>query len=389
MHWLPALLGLIWILPLFALYRLAQREPALESVPPADDGPLLSVIIPARNESTNLEAVTRSVLASSYRHLEVLLVDDRSTDDTLAIAERLAAADARVRAVRGAELPLGWYGKPWACRQGAEAARGELLCFTDADTRHQPALLGHAAAALLREPDALLTVAPKQICGSFWERLIMPHFWFVLGLRYHPSRVNNATRTRDVIANGQFILVHRAAYDRVGGHDAVQAEVAEDVALAHAFLQRSGGVRLWFAEPLIETRMYQSLGTIVEGWSKNVYLGARLSFRDEPLLRLLSPLIIIAAFAFWLLPIVGVAVWLAGAGMAPAIGVGALVALGLSVLFWTFISFGMGVPKRFGLLYPLGALMAIGIVLRSTARGGRRVEWRGRVYRDPSLGTTG
>lgn len=381
---LPILLVVVWALPLWALYRLAQRDPALESVPPRADGPRLSVIIPARNESINIEGVTRSVLASDYQQLEVILVDDRSTDDTLAIAEALAAEDGRVKVVRGTELPTGWYGKPWACRQGAEAATGALLCFTDADTRHQPALLGHAAAALLNEGAGLLTVAPKQVCGSFWERLIMPHFWFVLGLRYHPHRVNNATRTRDVIANGQFILVDRKAYEAIGGHDAVQQEVAEDVALSHAFLRSGAKVRLWFAEPLIETRMYQSLGTIVEGWSKNLYLGARLSFRDEPLLRTVAPLLIVAAFAFWLVPLGFLAAWAAGS-VATATGIGALIAVVLSTLFWCFISFGMGVPMPFGLLYPFGVLMAIGIVIRSTLRGGRRVEWRGRVYRDPSL----
>jgi len=389
MTWIPALLALAWVAPLWALYRLAQRNPALEAVPPHTDGPLLSVIIPARNESMNIEGVTRSVLASTYAPLEVVLVDDRSTDDTLAIAEQLAAADARVRVVRGTDLPAGWYGKPWACRQGAEAARGELLCFTDADTRHQPELLGHAVAALLADRRAMLTLAPKQVCGSFWERLIMPQFWFVLGLRYHPSRVNTATKVRDVVANGQFILVDRAAYQQVGGHDVVKAEVAEDVALAHAFLRKSDGVRLWFAEPLMETRMYQSLATIVEGWSKNVYLGARLSFRDEPVLRALSPLLLVASFAFWLVPVAVVAGWLAGGGVSTALGVGAGVAVLLSLTFWSFISFGMGVPMQYGVLYPIGALMAIGIVVRSTVRGGRRVEWRGRVYRDPSLDAAG
>lgn len=376
--------AVVWSLPFWAMVRLARRNPALEQVPPADAGPALSVIIPARNESGNIATVARSVLGSTYRDLELVLVDDRSTDDTLAIMDSVAATDARVRVVRGGELPPGWYGKPWACRQGADAARGTLLCFTDADTQHEPALLGHAVGALHAGAE-LVTVAPKQICTTFWERVIMPHFWFVLGLRYQPTRVNGSTRTRDVIANGQFILVDRAAYLKAGGHEAVRHEVAEDVALAHAFLRTGSRVRLYFAEPLMATRMYSSLGTIVEGWSKNVYLGARLSFRDEPVLRLLAPVILAAALLFWLVPPMLAVAWLAGAALPTGVGIGALVATGLATLFWSFLSFGMHVPMAYGLLYPLGAVMALFIVGRSTLRGGRRVEWRGRIYRDPSL----
>lgn len=386
MTWLPALLALGWAAPFWALYRLAQRRPALEQLPADADGPAVSVIIPARNEGANITGVVESVLASTYRDLEVIVVDDRSTDDTAAVAEAIAARDARVRVVRGADLPPGWYGKPWACVQGARAARGTILCFTDADTRHQPALLAHSVSALQRDRVGLLTVAPKQVCGSFWERVVMPHFWFVLGLRYHPSRVNVATRTRDAVANGQFVMMTRADYEAVGGHETVRAEVAEDVALAHAVVRSGRRLGLYFAEPLIETRMYQSFGQIVEGWSKNVYLGARLSFREEPLLRLLAPVILIGAMAFWLVPLLVLLAPVFGGTVGTPLLAGAAFATLCATTFWAFISFGMGVPMKYGLLYPLGVLTAIAIVLRSTLRGARRVEWRGRVYRDPSLG---
>jgi chlorobactene glucosyltransferase len=366
-----------WALPFWALYRLARRDPALEQVPPLADGPLVSVIIPARNESTNLAAIVASILPSSYPAFEIILVDDRSTDDTGAIADGLAA-DPRVRVVHGTDLPAGWYGKPWACVQGARAARGELLLFTDADTRHQPALIAHAAAALQRE-GGMLTLAPKQRCGTFWEWLIMPQFWFLLGLRYHPDRVNRATRRRDIIANGQFIMVTRTAYDAVGTHEAVRTEVAEDVALAQAFLGGGHAVKLYFAEPLIETRMYTSLPEIVEGWSKNLYLGSRRSFPDEPLLRWLSPLMLAGAFAFWLLPVLVLLLAMV-TPLATGLVWGAAMAVVLSLGFWTMTSFGMRCPTWAGLLYPLGAAMAMYIAARSTWRGSRRVEWRGRVY---------
>jgi chlorobactene glucosyltransferase len=374
-HLLPAL---PWLAPFAGLARLAHHRPNLSDVPPASGVPV-TVIIPARNESETIETVVRSVLASDYRPLELVVVDDRSTDDTAARVERLAAGDSRLRLVRGAPLPDGWYGKPWACAQGARAATGDLLLFTDADTRHEPELLGRAVAALGARSADLVTVAPFQRCETFWERVVMPQIWLLLGLRYHPRRVNRARRERDVIANGQFILTPRTAYEAVGTHAEVRHEVAEDLALAQAYFRSGRRLHFAFAERLMETRMYHSLPHLVEGWSKNVYLGGRRSFPEEPALRALVPVMLVAALGFWLLPpalLLAAAAGVETAGLAPA----ALAATTLSLLFWSLISYGMKIPPFYGLLYPLGAVVALYIVLRSTWRGGRRVEWRGRVY---------
>ncbi len=369
---LPAL---PWLVPFASLIRLANNRPNLSDVIPAR-GALVSVVVPARNEAATIEAVVRSVLASTYQPLELLVLDDRSTDDTAAIVERLAAEDARLRLVRGEPLPEGWYGKPWACRQGYRAARGDLLLFTDADTRHQPELLARAVGALRAERADLVTVAPRQRCETFWERLVMPQIWLLLGVRYHPARVNRARRERDVIANGQFILVSRESYEAVGTHEVVRHEVAEDLALAQAFHRAGRKIHFAFAEGLMETRMYRSLPHLVEGWSKNVYLGGRQSFPQEPVLRALVPVMLVAAFLFWLIPPAVLAATGATGGLGPA----AAAATALSALFWMLISFGMKIAPWYGLLYPLGAIMALYIGARSTRRGNRRVEWRGRVY---------
>ena len=370
---LPAL---PWLAPFASLSRLANNRPNLSDVPPVTGTPV-SVVIPARDEAAVIQRVARSVLASTYRPLELLVVDDRSTDDTALIVERLAAQDGRVRLIRGEPLPEGWYGKPWACHQGYRAARGELLLFTDADTHHEPELLARAVAALERERADLVTVAPWQQCVTFWERLVMPQVWLLLALRYHPSRVNRAKRERDVIANGQFILVPRKSYEAVGTHQVVRDEVAEDLALAQAFHRAGRQIHFAFAERLMETRMYQSLPHIVEGWSKNMYLGGRRSFPEEPVLRALVPVMLVAAFAFWLVPPVALAAAVASGGaLVPA----AAAATTLSAVFWALISYGMRIPPWYGLLYPIGALMGLYIGMRSTWRGARRVEWRGRVY---------
>jgi chlorobactene glucosyltransferase len=366
---LPAL---PWLAPFATLARLADTRPNLSDVPPIS-GELVSVVIPARNEADTIETVVRSVLGSAYRPFELLVVDDRSTDATVPILQRLATEDSRVRVVYGAPLPDGWYGKPWACDQGYREARGDLLLFTDADTRHHSQLLGRAAGALRRERAGLLTVAPHQRCVTFWERLVMPQIWLLLGLRYHPQRVNRARRARDVIANGQFILVSREAYEAAGTHAGVRHEVAEDLALAQQFLRTGQAIHFAFAQELMETRMYRSLPELIEGWSKNIYLGGRRSFPEDPALRAAAPLMVAAALGFWLLPPMVLAL---SGGLRSAAGL----AVGLSVVFWTLISVGMRIPFYYGLGYPLGALMALWIAARSTWRGDRKVEWRGRTY---------
>ncbi len=372
---LPAL---PWLAPFAGLARLARTHPNLSDVAPVA-GTLVTVIIPARNEAATIDTAVRSILGSHYRPFELIVVDDRSTDDTAAIVERLATGEPRLRLVRGEALPDGWYGKPWACAQGAKCRPDSLLLFTDADTRHEPELLGRAVAALERERADLVTVSPHQRCVTFWERLIMPQIWLLRGLRYHPRRVNRARRERDVIANGQFILTTREAYEAVGTHAAVRHEVAEDLALAQAYLRHGLRLHFAFAERLMETRMYRSLGQLVEGWSKNIYLGGRQSFPHEPALRALAPVMLVAALGFWLIPPAALLLGALGTDTAGLVAP-ALVATGLSALFWGLISYGMNIPVGYGLLYPLGAVMALYIVARSTWRGGRRVEWRGRVY---------
>jgi chlorobactene glucosyltransferase len=370
---LPAL---PWLLPFLTLPRLARRTPSLMSASPGS-GRLVSVIVPARNESATIASVIKSVLATTYRPFELLVVDDRSTDDTAAIVQRLC--DPRVRLIPGETLPDGWFGKPWACYQGYRAAQGELLLFTDADTRHEPELLAQAVGTLAREQAGLVTISPHQQCVTFWERIVMPQIWFLLALRYQPAAVNRARKQRDVIANGQFILTTRAAYEAAGTHAAVRNEVAEDLALAQAFLRGGQKLHFAFADRLMETRMYHGLAHLIEGWSKNIYLGGRRSFPHEPVLRALVPAMLIIAMLFWLLPpavLVAAAVSPVLTELAPA----ALAATALSALFWALICYGMKIPIVYGLGYPLGALMTLYIILRSSWRGGRRVEWRGRVY---------
>ncbi len=224
----------------------------------------------------------------------------------------------------------------------------------------------------------LLTVAPRQIVLSFWERVIMPHVWVMLGVRYHPSTVNKATRPWGVVANGQFMMFGRVNYAAIGGHAAVRGEVVEDLALAQRVVEMGKKLYFVFAYDLMETRMYQTLRQLVEGWSKNVFIGSRISLGRNPVLRFFAPVAMALGGVFWLVP--PVILFCAFAGHTPDLLAPAAIATLLSVVFWALISFGMQVPTWYGLLYPLGAAMFLWIMARSAWRGTRRVEWRGRVY---------
>lgn len=366
-----------WILVLALItYRYARRRPHLRDYRPAETGPLVSVIIPARNEAPNIEPCVRSILAARYEPLEVIVVDDRSTDGTGDIVERLARsaeARGRLRLVRGPELPPGWFGKQWAMVQGYRASEGALLLFADADTHHEPDLIGRAVAALFTEGADLLSVVPRQEMGSFWERLIQPQVFLALQARVGNLRRVNRTRVVwDAIANGQFILVTRTAYEAVGTHEAVKDTVADDVALAQACVRHERDIFLAHAPEFMSTRMYRSLHDIIGGWSKNLALGAPMMTPPIPVVRRAVPYLIWLPSLFWVLPPV---VW-------AVLGVdAAMIATLVSLVTWIEVYRQERAPIGYALLYPMGAVLVAYIMIRSAWRGARKVEWRGRLYR--------
>jgi chlorobactene glucosyltransferase len=376
------LLASPWIaLLVVVLRRYATQEPRLRAYAPRPEGPALSVVIPARNEAVNVEACVRSVLAADYRPLELVVVDDCSTDGTAEIVRRIAAepeSAGRLRLVRGAEVPAGWFGKPWALVQGYRATGGDLLLFADADTRQAPDLIARAVTALRVEHVDLVSVIPRQEMGSFWERLVQPHVFFVLHARVGDLRRVNRTRTIwNAIANGQFILTTRIAYEAVGTHAAVRDAVAEDMWLAQQYVRSGRDIFLLHATEMMTTRMYRSLREIIEGWSKNLALGAPAMMPPIAWVRRLLPWVMWLPALAWIGPPLAWIAWRWDF---------ALIATAASLLLWLEVCRREGAPLWYALWYPLGAAMAAYIMLRSARRGGGRVEWRGRVYEKSSKG---
>ncbi len=375
-----------WIvIPVAALWR-ARGDPSLDREPSVDpaDAPKVTVVIPARNEAGNIAACVQSILMSRYPSLEIVVVDDHSSDDTLAIARAMATLDRRVTTIQAASLPDGWFGKQWACREGAAVSSGEILCFTDADTRHGRDLLGRAVHRLRGGSLDFVSVLGRQLMLTFWERLIQPQVFAMLAMRFGGARkVNESPRVTDKLANGQFMLITRAAYDEVGGHAAVRDQVAEDLALAQLLFERGKRTELVQGRNYLSTRMYTSLGSLVRGWMKNIYAGGIRATPFGSTGRALLPLVLLAAPLASIVPVV--VLILAAFGLVTNVWLDwSIIATAATVLWWIQVYLrapvvGPSRALRFAAIYPLGSLVLAYIIARAVVRG-RRVEWRGRVY---------
>lgn len=368
------------VLPPLAMLRVVRsRSLADESDALPRNAPRVSVIVPARNESRNIERCVQSILATRYAPMELIVVDDHSTDDTAERARGAAGDDDRFRLVTSSPLPNGWFGKQWACSTGASAATGRVLLFTDADTTHAPDLLPRAASRLVRERDDLLSIAGRQEMKGFWERLLQPQVFWILVVRYGGTEsVNHAKRAENVIANGQFLLVRREAYDAVGGHESVRDKVAEDLALAQRFFRAGLRVRLVRGDDQLATHMYGSLPELIAGWGKNMFAGGIDAMPGGAVGRALFPFVLPVVPLMTLLPVI-VALFAFTGSMSAAWRLWSAVCVAANLLWWALIYRGFHQRVWYSLLHPLGAAVVLFIVLRAIVRG-RRVGWKGREY---------
>jgi glycosyltransferase involved in cell wall biosynthesis len=229
--------------------------------------PLVSVIVPARNEQASLADCLQSLSAQSGVLFEIIVVDDHSTDRTREIAMSFPG----VRVIEAGPLPDGWTGKNNAVTAGARQARGEWLLFTDADTVHLPGSLAGALQEAHENGAELLSYSPEQIAATFWEMATLPVVFAELARQYPPSKVSDPASPL-AAANGQFILIRRQTYEAVGGHAAIAGNILEDVALARAVKTSGRKIRFRYAATAVRTRMYRNYHQLRDGWTKNLAL---------------------------------------------------------------------------------------------------------------------
>ncbi len=381
------LLSLSWLIVAVALFlkvrHLNRSLPALSKTgdDTNEDLPTVAVIVPARNEAHQVERCVASLLAQEYPadRLCILVVDDYSTDATAEVVCQMAARDSRLTVIHAPPLPEQWIGKANACWHGAQLVGSEWLCFMDADTQAASPLLRCAVRyALLNDID-LISLHPFQDLVSFWERVVIPEGFFLIGLTIDPARINSPAYP-DAAANGQFILVRRRAYLAVQGHAGEPDAILDDVSLARRVKEAGFRISLMAGPSLIQTRMYQDFRSLWEGTSKNA---AELMARQDLLRSVLSALGMAMLGVLSVgLPLTSLLLLLTLPGWST--GIAAVTAFTASAILFAIHVVGgiriLRLPWYNGLLMPIGLLATAIITVNSLWRHLRRRNmWKGRV----------
>jgi chlorobactene glucosyltransferase len=333
--------------------------------------PMVSVLIPARNEERSIARCVRSILEQDYPSFEVLVLDDQSSDGTRAILERMAISHSVLRILPG-ESPSGnQVGKNWACSQLARQAQGELLLFTDADTLHRSDTLRTIVTTLMGEQADLVTGFPRQEVHTWGERLLVPFFSWAF-LCFIPLALAYKLRLPFLsMAVGQMMLFRREAYLAIGGHDFVSSSMVDDISLVRRIKASGLCWRVSYIADLVSCRMYHSSREAMEGFTKNLF--AAFDYRLLPFL-----------FAFlWLLvmfwkPLIVLAEMISGLAYQTHL-FDLIVCLLLSLLLWLIPYIEMGIPFALAFLYPFTILANVVVAFRSLAHSfGGRLIWKGR-----------
>jgi chlorobactene glucosyltransferase len=262
--------GLVIFLVNLILNLRKLKTPDINSKVP-QPAPLVSVLIPARDEEKNIVMCLESLQKQDYPNFEVLVLDDNSTDDTANIVNKLAAGDKRIHLHSGEPLPDEWAGKPFACYQLAQKAKGSWLLFVDADTIHAPHMIRSVLATALETKASLLSGFPRQLADSLPQKIVMPVLYFII-LGWLPLWwLQHFKKPKPSMAIGQFFLFPREEYWRIGGHKAVQSKIVEDVWMGIEVTQHGGRHITVDLSSAVSCNMYRDIGDAWHGFGKSIY----------------------------------------------------------------------------------------------------------------------
>jgi len=357
-----ALLGVVLTVTLFN----ALTAPMLKKAPPHQTTWRVSVLVPARHEEKNIGACLEGLIKQDYPNLEIFVLDDNSSDHTAAIVQQFSSRDQRVKLIAGKPLPAGWLGKNWACHQLSESATGEIFIFTDADNRYAPQAVSHTLGWMQQLQLGMLSAFCHQITKTLPEKLAVPvvnmfvYSYLPLWLTYYCKDASLAA------ANGQWLVFTRTAYQRTGGHRAVQNHIVEDVELSRHAKRAGEKILAVSARDEVFSRMYHSAREVWEGYSKNLF--GLMNFKTIPFFMVLALLFFIHVSPYvlvWFKPFTTLA----------------LLAIAINVLirFTLAIKFAQPVLVS-ALLHPVSILYTILIGLNSYRchkTGG--LKWKGRL----------
>ncbi|BBI33635.1 glycosyltransferase [Cohnella abietis] len=381
------LLFVLWNLrqmPKLGLRRgdLLTKETSQESKQDnSGDRPLLSVLIPARNEEEQIGQCVSSVLADCSMLLEVLVLDDQSEDGTYEAASVSCSGDNRLRVIKGTEKPNGWMGKSFACHQLSKEANGEWWLFLDADARLSDGTLSNAMDMALQQQKGLITGFPRQVTGSWMEKLIVPLMNFTIACHLPVKLVRDSTDPKFVAAHGAFLLIHSDSYRQIGGHAAFKEHLVDDMQMAKAVKRAGLPVTLADITDYVSVRMYNDASEVWNGYKKNVFAGMGRNL----------PLLIVLLLFYSLLYIVPPIMLIMGSLACGLEGLQSAISLGIVP---AFVAWMLGVaikyrvdrqgkqPAKFAWYLPAAIVLLICIAIASwrAAANGQGYVWKGRRY---------
>ncbi|HEV8404419.1 MAG TPA: glycosyltransferase [Nitrososphaera sp.] len=371
----------VWVYFLVYMNKSFSQAPTLDSFDRsgATRSPLLSVILPARNEEKYIARCLDSLLSQDYDNFEIIAINDSSTDRTGEIIKKYAAKDSRVAFIEAPLKPEGWAGKNWACHKGYLQAKGEVLLFTDADTEHAPSAMSLAVGQLVSENLDALTAVPKLICNDFWTKITLPGLATFLHTRFSPLRVNDPN-TRTGYFFGSFFIITRSTYEAVGTHQGVRQELVEDGALGGKVKEGRFRMKMVRGENQIEAVWARDLPTLWHGLRR---LMISVYYQNKSGAYMMAAAVLFIMFVpFALLP------YLPAASLANNISFHILFGLQLAaialIIAATAVQCRRGVFQNpaYALASPLsGALISFGFLSAiAVARKKGAVSWRGRQY---------
>ncbi|MDR2257688.1 MAG: glycosyltransferase [Treponema sp.] len=335
------------------------------------DGPLVSVLIPARNEEKNIERCLNSLRNQLYKNYEILVIDDNSTDNTPKILRRIASADKRIRVFTGAPLPEDWFGKPFALHQLSRQAKGEIFLFTDADTIHSPTSVSWAVTNIVGLKTDLVSGYVGQIFLSFGEIVTVPIMFFLTGFVI-PLFLNRFTKLSFFSsAIGQYIAVRREVFNAIGGCESFRKKTSEDIYMAR-FVKRQGyQTRFLNICEYVKCRMYSGYRSAVEGIGKNIF-----DFLGKNSVLLVVVAAAVFFFLFFPFPLLLFCIAKSSPWTMHIFVVNVLY-----TLTWVFMFLGQRLNWWYGFLWPLLFLNLLYMAVWSWFRtiSGRGFLWKGRV----------
>jgi chlorobactene glucosyltransferase len=345
----------------------------IDSFSKPNSGPLVSILIPARNEELNIKRCVQSVLEQNYESFEVIALDDDSSDTTPQILDEIASRDARLRVIREESLPAGWTGKNWACHQLGMAARGDVLLFLDADTYMRPNALNATIGALKDNQTGLLSALPAEETVTWGEKFIVPIIHWAIFCIMPLMLAFNKWLPSLAVSHGQYMCFTRDAYNRIGGHAAVRNRIVEDKAITSQIVKAGIKWRLFDGTAMLNCRMYRTSKEAAEGLIKNLYpfFGYNITYFVFVWIWLV--------IVFWQ-PIVTLIMVSTGVTVVDKYLPPSFFNLGLSLLIWGIFYWRFKFPFYLTFLYPVTQIVISTIAMFSMLRTLKgKTSWKGRI----------